>query len=347
LGDDRFTGKIYYRDKTAARFPKHPMEPTVEAYLSASPDRSGNGNDLSLLACSKTLTNLFDFVMYAGAQGTATDELAPFRMLVEKVGHSVFFVRRENSPTQALAGLRGFGHTFVDACTTWDREVVGSETNQRVVKYLLGGIPCLVRFEVDAYLADDTVDEPSKTVPERAGDANSTDTLADKLSSVELSSSSATTGRSVGVDSTIRRTNTLVVPQSRIMDIKTRSIRTRNIKDCLGSQLPRLWLSQIPNLVVAYHDLGRFDPADMDLREVEEDILKWERANASNISKFVCLLRRIMHLVGEQEDGKLEVRYAGEGAAVLEVRRQGKGAGDVLSAGARRRWEDGASVGDD
>jgi DNA-directed RNA polymerase subunit H (RpoH/RPB5) len=35
-----------------------------------------------------------------------------FRMIVELVGQTVFLVRRENSPTERIPNVRGYGHTF-------------------------------------------------------------------------------------------------------------------------------------------------------------------------------------------------------------------------------------------
>ena len=62
--------------------------------------------DVDIIGCGNTLNNLFRF-----ARGDA----ASFRMLVEVIGNTVFFIRRENSPTEVYTGIRGYGHTFPEA----------------------------------------------------------------------------------------------------------------------------------------------------------------------------------------------------------------------------------------
>jgi len=103
LRQDRGT---YFRDRNAARFPAHPIEPAIVAAMMQNP-RAADGVDM--VACSSTLGNLLRFV-----RGTPQD----FRMRVEKIGRAVFFVRRENSPTQHIDDVRGYSHTFPEAYTT-------------------------------------------------------------------------------------------------------------------------------------------------------------------------------------------------------------------------------------
>src|SRR5437764_7357210 len=78
----------------------------------------------------------------------------PFRFHVEVVGNTVFFIRREISPTELIPNVRGYGHTFPEAYTTWETDARGSESHQRIVMYTFGGLKCLVRFESDGYLRD-------------------------------------------------------------------------------------------------------------------------------------------------------------------------------------------------
>jgi hypothetical protein len=79
----------------------------------------------------------------------------PVRFLVEVVGETVFFIRRENSPREVIADIRGYGHSFPEANTTWDADVRKSETHQRIIRYQLGHINTIVRFEADGYLPEE------------------------------------------------------------------------------------------------------------------------------------------------------------------------------------------------
>ncbi|KAJ4289259.1 hypothetical protein N0V88_007009 [Collariella sp. IMI 366227] len=127
----------YFRDKNAARYPKHPMEPAVMASLAADPATPAQ---IDIFACGSTLGNLLRFVR-------GQDKSC--RMLVYKLHNTVFLVRRENSPTELIPGIRGFGHTFPEANTTWEPDVKGSASHQRLIRYSLGGLDLLVRFEAD------------------------------------------------------------------------------------------------------------------------------------------------------------------------------------------------------
>ncbi|KAJ5504067.1 hypothetical protein N7463_006941 [Penicillium fimorum] len=133
----------YYRDKNAAHYPTYPLEPMVQAILTDKPGFSMTGVDI--IACNSTMGNLLRF---------ALGHDKPFRMLVEVLGNTVFFIRRENSPTEMIPDVYGYGHTFPEAYTTWSARVGGSESHQRVMEYKFAGMQCLIRFEADGFLPD-------------------------------------------------------------------------------------------------------------------------------------------------------------------------------------------------
>ena len=133
----------YYRDLNAARSPTYPLEPMIQAILTDKP--GFNLANLDIIGCGSTMGNLLRF---------AREQDKPFRMLVEVVGNTVFLIRRENSPTEKLVGVYGYGHAFPEANTTWSKEVKGSMSHQRLIQYDFAGMKCLVRFEADGYLPD-------------------------------------------------------------------------------------------------------------------------------------------------------------------------------------------------
>lgn len=77
-----------------------------------------------------------------------------FRFVMDRVGSTVFFVRRENSPTERIPDVRGYGHTFLDEYTSWGSGLGDSESHQRIVQYDFGDRHYLVRFESDGYIAE-------------------------------------------------------------------------------------------------------------------------------------------------------------------------------------------------
>lgn len=65
----------------------------------------------------------------------------PFRFDVDLIGDTVFFVRRENSPTGVIKDVRGYGHTFPEKYyTSWEAETRGSISHQRIIQYEFGGL---------------------------------------------------------------------------------------------------------------------------------------------------------------------------------------------------------------
>lgn len=49
-------------------------------------------------------------------------------------------------------GRRGYGHTFPEANTTWEADVKGSASHQRLIRYNVAGLDMVVRFEADGYI---------------------------------------------------------------------------------------------------------------------------------------------------------------------------------------------------
>ncbi|KAK4988333.1 hypothetical protein LTR66_007345 [Elasticomyces elasticus] len=58
-----------------------------------------------------------------------------FRFDVDAIEDTVFFVRKESSPTELIANLQGYGHTLPEAYSTWDPGVGRSCSHQRIIKY--------------------------------------------------------------------------------------------------------------------------------------------------------------------------------------------------------------------
>lgn len=264
-------------------------------------------------------------------------------MLVEKAGKAVFLIRRENSPTELIPDVRGFGHSFPEAFTTWDSEVKNSASHQRVIKYGFGGMKLLVRFEADGYLdGDDKKDKSSadtsdsiKTGTSTTSDATQVDEIAHLLSGSDLSPPQQL---SPGATSIQLKNVGHALDQSQIFDLKTRSIRTVD-RDHLEEELPWLWISQIPNFVLAFHTSGLFRKADIHIRDARDAVQSWEAEHETELVSLAALIRHIVHLslTSSVENGKLELTLDGSGR--LDVREQLPDAGDVLSADLKLRWE--------
>lgn len=297
----------YFRDPNAARYPRYPSEPAVQALLIEQPDFPTTSVDV--FACGNTMANLLRFVRKMDRS---------FRFLVEVVGGTVFFIRRENSPTEVIPDVRGYGHTFPEAYTTWEADVEGSESHQRIVKYSFGGLEYLVRFESDGYLREKALEGESRRRAECYDDKGPT-SLSEIFSLTSLGQKPSVSSEALTVERGGQR-----IPQEAIFDLKTRSARKKD-QDILAEELPRLWVAQIPNFVLAYHTSGVFE--DIRIQNVRGDIDAWETENEHILRQFALLIQDIVTLARSRSDGKLEIRGAGNG--ILEVRKQ---AGDDYAA---------------
>ncbi|KAF5652809.1 hypothetical protein F25303_2897 [Fusarium sp. NRRL 25303] len=298
----------YYRDVNAAAYPKHPLEPAIVSVMKMNPSPI----PVNIVACGSTIGNLLRF-----ARGVDLDR--SFRILVEKVGDTVHLIRRENSPREKIEGVRGFGHTFPEAYTTWDSSVKRSTSHQRILSYQFGGLDLMVRFEGDGYTSSSPV---AKTVKGYTFD--------------DLESLGITESLSKGTGQLKVSDGGESVPQSSIFDLKTRSIMARE-KDHLGEQLPRLWIAQVTQFLLAYHERGLFRDSNIEIKNVKADITEWQELNQPSLKRLAALLRLIIDKAHGSDDGKLEIVWSNSGS--LEIRKQLSDAGDVLSEPVRKQWE--------
>ncbi|KAG5917003.1 hypothetical protein E4U61_003128 [Claviceps capensis] len=329
---------IFYRDRNAAFYPKHPLEPAVRSILSFNADIKPieSFGTVDLFGCGSTLASLLHF-----AQGKAPF----FRILVEVVGSVVHLVRRERSPRETIPDVRGYGHSFPESYTTWDPEVRGSSFHQRIVNYQLGGLGIFCLFEGDGYLPSEST-LPTEPAPKQTtvrGSTPSTDEGAFSCLSVSSpmvpSSANNPGGRSDGEPELQVSVAGHLKPQNSIFELKTRSIKRQHEQDAIMQpQLARLWLRQVPNLVLAYHTSGLF--TDIRIMDVQSDVSDWEKKEAAVIRKFVALLRQIVDIArsGLASGCRMELTCE-EGASILCVRDQEPDLPQFLSQDTLKRWE--------
>ena len=248
----------YYRDPNAARYPEYPIAPVVQAILGH--DKEIHPSSIDVLACGSTLGNLLRVARGVGK---------PFCFCIEVVGDTVFFLRQVNDPKEIIEDIRGYSHTFPEAYTTWDEDVKGSETSQRVVQYEFGGLRCLVRFEYDGYLDSSAAEKVAKG--STATQTNRLDDLIDTLEDNTIAPKKAL------ANNLTVKTGGEVIPQSSIFDLKTRSFRSGKEMN-MDDVYPPLWIKQIPNFIVAYHDgEGLFQ--DIRVQNIERDVEARQKDN--------------------------------------------------------------------
>lgn len=298
----------YYRDENAARFPEHPMEPAVKSIFHLTP--SFDSSKIEVFACGSTLGDLLRYSL-----GRAQ----PFSFTVHVLGSTAFFLRRNNSPIELIEDVKGFGHSFPEANTTWGPDVVGSSSHNRIIQYTVGGLRLLVRFEGDGYTLDDADDlEEEEMKPQRNNEDLMTKAASwnidSKSSALKAPEDDAATHSKVPEPLSIRSQGRLI-PQSSVFDLKTRS--SRKPKDeVMAEQIPRLWVRQIRKFILAFHSKGDFDTAEV--LDVGNLLGDWERKSALALQTFTKLVHEIRDAALAAPEKKIEVR--GVDASTLELR---------------------------
>ncbi|GMF81809.1 unnamed protein product [Aspergillus oryzae] len=292
----------------------------VQAILTSKPDFLVQDTDI--VACGNTFRSLLRFVR---------GEDKSFRILVELLGRTVFFMRRENAHDEAIPNVYGYGHTFPEAYTTWSADVKGSESHQRVMKYDFAGMSCLVRFEADGYLPSVAQNCSSRSA---AGDpAEAAEDLLSSLKKVAISNlpeSGLKNPRILKISA-----GGECISQSAIFDLKTRSFRKKD-EDTLSQELPRLWIAQIPYFILAHHKAGLF--SDIQVVDVRERVKRWEEDQEATLARFADLLKKIVSFARSLEGGRFEITRE-DSATVLELRAQCAGVGRVLPPHVAKKWD--------
>ncbi|KAI1142175.1 hypothetical protein F5Y05DRAFT_216761 [Hypoxylon sp. FL0543] len=268
----------YLRDQNGARFPNHPLQPSVQSLFALN--KSFDPSSVDILGCASSLGDILRF--------TRSVE-STFRFDVEMVGNTLFLIR--NHRKEVIPDVRGYGHSFLDNFTSHQTGMEETESHQRLVSYSFGGLRCLVRFECDGHF----VEPAEETVATDNGPriSNLSEPLASGSISVERAGAA--------------------VPQHSILEIKTKS-QVRGPVD-MNEHLPRLWVRQIPNLITAYHVRGEF--AEVEKKSVRQDVLKWEREHESELRKFASVLHQLITEVKRAGHLKLELCRTGVGPLEL------------------------------
>lgn len=137
----------------------------------------------------------------------------------------MFFIRGQNSPKEAITDVRGSGHCFPEAYTTWDASGRGSETHQRIIRYGLVELNIAIWFEADDCIAKKELyprENHSSSKPELDEDSLVSALAKSKINvNAHSSSGSLRLTRDSGS-----------VPQSAIFDLKTRTIKKKYHEQC-------------------------------------------------------------------------------------------------------------------
>lgn len=262
-------------------------------------DPEYNFTGVDLVTNRNSLRKLLDF-----AEGRARDS---FRIDLSIIGETLFLTRHERNARQKLNNHNNssFGHNFENAFSEPQEGLEDSTGHHRVIKYVLGNLNCVVRYEVDA-CCDTHGGMPGSNKAERKPQQplqpGENDVL-DLFSKLSISKGPAQPPNlnekpRKKIEVTSRGT---IVPTTRTTEMKTRSkpINLRNT-------LPQLWFGRTPNLRIGMHKEGRF--THIESINAAEKFAKWEDTYQTPLRKVVRLISELKK-VTKQSGGNCVAVY--------------------------------------
>jgi hypothetical protein len=286
------TGR-HFMDQNAHRVPKHPFEPAFQALSIMKPNM--NLDTVDIVANRNSFRKLIDF-----AGGSRRD---PWCMGLHLVNNTLFISRKERNATQMIHGAAnsGYGHNFEKTFTKPEDDMENSSSHHRVIRYHIGPLECVVRFEVDAYYEDPDAVE-------------SDESIVDAMTQLKLQEEKAaqpTPRPNPTADKTTKATHkgTFIDP-SKLAEIKAKRF------DRLGEAMPQLWFGRTPWFLNGNHNNGKVH--SVTIAHAKAEFPRWEQANQDRLRKMVSLLKELKKVVQGLE-GRAAVLVCEEKGGDLRV----------------------------
>ncbi|KAF6813208.1 hypothetical protein CSOJ01_04719 [Colletotrichum sojae] len=270
----------YFIDQNASRVPEFPFEPLFRATASMNP--SFRFDDVDVLVNRNSLRKLLDF--------SAARRQDSFRINLHLVGRTLVVERCERSARDLIRGSQnaGFGHSFEAAFTKHPDGLEDSAAHHRALKYQLGNLTCVVRFEVDAcYRRDD----------------DDTDVMTSSMESLSVGNSAgggAEGGKGKGAAAKeIEATDTggpslATAPMAQSLAAEIKTLKVGKPKN-MGTIMPQQWFGRTPWLVMGRHTDGYFK--EVKITDTGSNFGDWEDRQQDNLRKLVAVLARLREAV--------------------------------------------------
>ncbi|KAH8824499.1 hypothetical protein DL96DRAFT_1501360 [Flagelloscypha sp. PMI_526] len=235
-----------------------------------------------------------------------------FRIDVDLAGSTCLLTRVEKKATSFITAFQGYGHEYEKASTKWPAGSEGATSHHRIISLKLGGIPIILRCEIDGCVHTSEEDKLSK-ISKGIGGTNSS------------SPTSTTVIRGVRV----KKSPNPLTPQSSLLEIKTRSAAKPRIN--WSDVYPQIFFSQTEYLYIARHNDGSFGPVEKhSLTGASLD--KHAQSTKASLGKLKDLLESIHNSVLEHGVKTRLTLVCMQGKLGLYHRKGGKIiSGDVLS----------------
>ncbi|KAI3316823.1 hypothetical protein HD806DRAFT_527538 [Xylariaceae sp. AK1471] len=260
----------YFINQNAARIPQYSFESLFRAAEVTSPGI--DFGDVDIVINRNSLRKFLDFCAGSVRQS--------FRVNLSVIHNTLFIERCERNARDLIrgAGGSGWGHNFEKTFTKLPEGVARSTQHHRVLKYALGELNCVIRFEVDACYKD--LCEEDNQEQEKSASSDVQNELVLDIGNLSIGSNSRSSETVSGQISSVEKRLKLM-PQSTAAEIKTISSHKT-----LGSFLPQLW---------GHHIEGTFDKVTITNAGLE--FTAWENKHQTELRRMVSLLSQLREAV--------------------------------------------------
>lgn len=306
-------------DQNAFRVPGYPFEPAFRA-LSVM-NASVLLDDVDLVVNRNSLRKLLDF-----AAGRRQD---PFRMDLHMIGDTLFVSRREKTARQMIHGAvnSGYGHSFETIFTKSQAGLDRSSSHHRVVRYKLGCLDCVVRFEVDACYEDNETQRSAPAAVENIDD------IVGSLAGLSIGQAPP--------DSETRGVTKVVLQGTPVASTSLAELKAHKTAR-INKAVPQLWFGRTPYLITGKHVEGTVHSVSCD--HVGEKFEAWETANQNTLRKLVNLLKELRRIVRATED-RTAILVCQHKGAPLEIFSEKQRSKVLPSDITDRYWKHGVDTG--
>lgn len=245
-----------------------------------------NFKDTDLVTNRRCLQMLFQF-----ASGNPFQD---FRIDLHMVHNTLFLTRREQKTYFVVnaCGTTKVGSNFESAFTTSEPGIEDSSSHHRVLRYTLGDLNCVVRFEADACCNEKQNDHQALD--------QSCVNLFSSLSEEKIRAKckqlfSTESGEAAAGDISAGTSVVLggrIVPSSTMAELKT----SQSGNFCIAKHLPQLWFGRTSNLIIGTHTDGTFHK--LEAVDLEKQLLEWERTHQEQLRKLTWLIAELRKTVG-------------------------------------------------
>ncbi|EQB56420.1 hypothetical protein CGLO_03555 [Colletotrichum gloeosporioides Cg-14] len=297
----------YHVDINAFMNPTMPFEPmfrAIEADVSPPTFYS-----VDVVVNRNSLRQLFNFV-----KGGKKDS---FRVQLHMVRNTLFITRQEknNQYSMGYGKSYSFGHSFEEEFTEHAKDMKGSLSHHRAIRYQFGDLNLVVRHEVDAA-------QPAPAAPPTlAGDLAAVEGKAMK----EVNVSSVNDAREfqpvrdhrsyIGISKKKRQKTTVPQcgtgnPPSDLVEMKARP------KLRLSEVIDQMWFGRTTHLVNGIHEGGEFSA----IKRVNCELLfqQWEQQRQNDLSRLESLLSLLRREVSAGKGNSLVAVCRQDNNSVLE-----------------------------